>query len=444
MIDVRNNQDELYQLVSETLTEASRQGATAAEVSVNENVGLEVRVRRTELETVEFSHDRGLAVSFYSGQRKGSASTTRFNKSSIVRTVEAAKNISKFTQEDSCSGLADRKKMASQPQNDLGIFNFWSPEPHELQDIAIECESAGFSYDKRIVNSEGAQANSSQAIRVYGNSHGFSGGLFGTRHSLGCSLIAEDSKGMQQDYWYTIARNPNDLLAHAAIGEEAARRAVSKLSPRKIATGVFPVLFSPDVANTLIGHLVTALSGGSLYRKASFLTNSLGEEVLNPHISIYEDPQLTGGFGSCHFDSEGVATVRKNFVENGRVTNYVLGSYSGRKLGMETTGNAGGVFNLQISGLTKSFDDMICDMDRGLLVTDLMGQGVNLVTGDYSRGASGFWIEDGKLAFPVDELTIAGNLKDIYKDIQCIGDDPDNRGNFIIPSILVSNLMVAN
>ena len=444
MIDVRDNQEELHQLVSDVLDEASRQGATDAEVSANEDVGLEVRVRRSQLETIEFSHDRGLAVSFYSGQRKGTASTTRFNKSSIQQTVKAAKNISKFTQEDSCSGLADPQRMADQPKNDLGIFNFWSPEPQELQDIAIDCESAGFAFDKRIVNSEGAEVNSSQAIRVYGNSHGFLGGLSGTRYSLGCSLIAEDSKGMQQDYWYTLARNPNDLLAYASIGEEAARRAVSKLSPRKIATGVFPVLFSADVANTLIGHLVTALSGGSLYRIASFLTDSLGKEVLNPQISVYEDPQLTGGFGSCYFDSEGVAAARKKFIENGVVTNYVLGSYSGRKLGMETTGNAGGVFNLQISGLTKTIDDMICDMDRGLLVTHLMGQGVNLVTGLYSRGASGFWIEDGKLAFPAEELTIAGNLKDIYKDIQCIGDDPDNRGNFIIPSILVSNMMVAN
>jgi PmbA protein len=443
VIDVRDNEDDLKQLVADILAQASRQGASAAEVSVNEDVGLGVTVRKGELETVEFNQDRGFGITVYYGLRKGSASTSDSSPGAIAETVEAAKNIAKFTQDDPCSGLADAARMPTQLP-ELDLYHGWEVSADDAQELAIRCEAAGLAVDARIVNPDGTQVSTQQSCRVYGNSHGFIGSFVGTRHSMSCVLIAEDESGMQRDYWYTLARNPADLEAPDSVGIEAARRTVARLSPRKTATGRFPVLFAPQMASGLIGHLIGAISGGALYRKASFLIDSMGEQVMSSHITLRERPHMPGWIGSASFDGEGVATQPKDFVCNGIVENYVLGSYSARKLDMQTTGNAGGVFNLEIEGATRSVESMLADMGEGLLVTDLMGQGVNSVTGDYSRGAAGFWVEGGEIAYPVDEVTIASNLRDVLCDIQYIGDDVDERGNIRAPSLLVGSMTVAS
>ncbi len=442
MIDLRDSESGLKSLVSDILAEAKRQGASAAEVSVSEDVGLSVSVRKRELETVEFNRDRGFGITVYYGKRKGTASTSDSSSRAIQETVQAARNIARHTQEDPCSGLADPELMP-EVLPELDLYHPWAIDAAAAEELAVSCEAAGLGYDKRIVNSDGVEVGTQQSCRVYGNSHGFIGSYLGTRHSVSCSFIAKDSAGMQRDFWYTAARDPEQLEDVEGVGEEAARRATARLSPRKIATGSFPVVFSPQVAGGLVGHLIGAISGGALYRKASFLLDCLGQEVACPHLTVKEQPHLRGRVGSAGFDGEGVATWDKAFIKDGVVENYVLSSYSGRKLEMATTGNAGGVCNLIITGDTRPVAELYKAMGRGLLVTELMGQGVNSVTGDYSRGASGFWIEDGELTYPVDEITIASNLKDMYRDIQLLGDDVDERGNIRAPSILIGAMTVA-
>jgi PmbA protein len=316
-------------------------------------------------------------------------------------------------------------------------------DPARAEALAIECENAAFARDARIVNSEGAQVSTQQSCRVYGNSHGFIGSYIGTRHGISCVVIAEDDAGMQRDYWYTVNRNPAALEAAPAVGERAAQRAASRLSPRRVRTGRFPVLFAPETASGLIGHLLGALSGGAQYRKASFLLGALGQPVAAGHLDLVEEPHLPGRIGSAAFDGDGVATWPKAIVRAGVVENYLLSAYSARRLGMRTTGNAGGVCNLAVRGETRPVPELLRAMGRGLLVTELMGQGVNGVTGDYSRGAAGYWVENGEITFPVHEVTIAGNLKDIYRGIDLIGDDPDERGNIRAPSILVGGMTIA-
>lgn len=443
VIDVRDSEDDLKRLVADILAEATRQGASAAEVSVNEDVGLGVTVRNGELETVEFNQDRGFGITVYYGQRKGSASTSDSSSGAIAETVAAAKNIAQFTQDDPCSGLAEANLMPAELP-DLDLYHSWELNADAAEVLAVQCEAAGLAHDERIVNSDGTQVSTQQSCRVYGNSHGFIGSFAGTRHSMSCVLIAEDSSGMQRDYWYTLARNPADLQAANDIGLEAARRTVARLSPRKPATGRFPILFAPQMASGLVGHLLGAINGGALYRKASFLMDSIGQQVMSPHITLREQPHLLGSVGSASFDGEGVATWAKDFIRDGVVKNYVLGSYSARKLDMTTTGNAGGVFNIEVEGAVQSVGSMMKDMGEGLLVTDLMGQGVNSVTGDYSRGAAGFWIEGGEIAYPVDEVTVASNLRDVFLDIQALGDDVDQRGNIRSPSVLVGSMTVAS
>jgi PmbA protein len=442
MIDLRDSESGLKSLVSDILAEAKRQGANAAEVSVSEDVGLSVSVRKRELETLEFNQDRGFGITVYYGKRKGSASTSDSSSRAIEETVQAARNIARHTQEDPCSGLADPELMP-EVLPDLDLYHPWILDASAAEELAVRCEAAGLRFDKRIVNSDGVQVNTQQSCRVYGNSHGFIGSFLGTRHSVSCMFIAEDTSGMQRDYWYTSGRDPDQLEDVEAVGEEAARRATARLSPRKTATGSFPVVYSPQMAGGLVGHLMGAIGGAALYRKASFLLDCLGDEVTSSHVSVKEQPHLRGRVGSAGFDGEGVATWDKAFVRDGVVENYVLSSYSGRKLEMATTGNAGGVFNLIISGDTRPVAELYKTMGQGLLVTELMGQGVNSVTGDYSRGASGFWIEDGEIAYPVDEITIASNLKDMYKDIQMLGDDLDDRGNVRAPSIFIGAMTLA-
>jgi len=440
--DISESEDRLKDKVHEILSEASRQGATAAEVSVSEDVGLGVTVRMKELESVEFNHDRGFGITVYFGQRKGSASTSDGSTEAIRETVEAAANIARHTQEDACSGLADADRMATSFPF-LDIYHPWDLDVAEAQAMALECEAAGIDSDERVTNSDGASVSSQRSCRVYGNSHGFIGSYLGSRHSVSCVLIARDAAGMQRDYWYSTSRNAADLEAAQAVGKEAGRRTVARLSPRRVETGTFPVAFSAQTAGSLAGHLLGAISGGALYRKASFLLDSMGEQVAAEHLTLSEDPHLKGALGSTAFDGEGVATSAKPFIREGVVENYILSSYSGRKLDLPTTGNAGGVFNLTVSGRTLAFDDLLKEMGTGLLVGDLMGQGVNSVTGDYSRGAAGFWVDGGEIVYPVDEVTIASNLKDMFRGIVCVGDDLDNRGNIRSPSILIDSMTLA-
>jgi len=441
-LDLRDQQDELTHLVEEILAEAKRQGADQAEVSVSADSGLSVSVRKGELEHLEFNADRGFGITLYLGQRKGSASTTDSSASAIADTVAAARNIARFTEEDPCNGLADAE-LNPKSLKDLDLFHPWDIDPEGAQSLACECEEYGLVVDDRIVNSDGAQVNTNQSLRIYGNSHGFVGAYSGTRHGLSCVLIGEDQMGMQRDYWYTASRDAEDLESAHQVGEQAGQRTVGRLSPRSAPTGTYPVVFAPNMAGGLFGHLIGALSGGALYRRASFLLDSLGTQVLPEWLSLTERPHLLKSLGSANFDGDGVATYSKSFVEDGVVASYLLGTYSARKLNMQTTANTGGVFNLDIDGRKTPYADILKQVDRGMLVTELMGQGVNGVTGDYSRGAAGFWIENGEISYPVAEVTIAGNLKDVYRRIVAIGDDVDYRGNVRSGSVLVEGMTVA-
>ena len=441
-MDLRDQQATLTDLVEQILGEAKRQGADQAEVSVSADSGLSVNVRKGELEQLEFNADRGFGITLYLGQRKGSASTSDSSADAIRDTVAAAKNIARFTEEDDCNGLADPALHPS-ALPDLDLFHPWALTPDQAQAMAIDCESAGTAMDARIVNSDGASVYTNQSLRIYGNSQGFLGAYAGTRHGVSCVLIGADDAGMQRDYWYTTGRDAEDLEDAASVGRKAGERAVARLSPRSAPTGTFPVLFSANQAAGLFGHLIGALSGGALYRRASFLLDSMGEQVLPTWLSLTERPHLPKGLGSANFDGDGVATRNKSFVDQGKVASYVLGTYSARKLGLTSTGNAGGVYNLDVDAPQTPYADLLKQIPQGLLVTELMGQGVNGVTGDYSRGAAGFWIENGEIQYPVAEVTIAGNLKDMYEQLAAVGDDVDYRGNVRAPSVLIEAMTVA-
>jgi len=441
-VDLREQEDKLHRLVEDILSEARQQGADQAEVSVSVDTGLSVGVRKGELENLEFNQDRGFGITLYVGQRKGSASTTDSSIEAIRDTVAAAKNIATYTEDDPCNGLADAALMP-QALADLDLFHPWEIAPDQAIEMAVECEAAGLAVDDRLTNSDGANVNTQQSLRVYGNSHGFIGAYAGTRHGLNCVLIGEDGEGMQRDYWYTVGRDATELEAPAAVGEQAAQRTIARLSPRSAPTGTYPVLYTPSMASGLIGHLIGALSGGALYRRASFMLDSMGETILPEWISLVERPHLPGALGSANFDGDGVATRSKAFVDKGRVTSYVLSAYSARKLDLQPTGNAGGVYNLDVDGEQTETAQLIRQMDRGLIVSELMGQGINGVTGDYSRGAAGFWVENGEIAYPVAEVTVAGNLKDIYGRIVALGNDVDYRHNIRTPSVLVEAMTVA-
>lgn len=433
----------LKDLVAGILDEAKRQGASAAEVSAGDSTGLVVSVRRGELETVEFTNDRGFGITVYVGARKGSASTSDAGPEAVRETVRAAVNIARFTEEDPCNGLADAELMA-RALPDLDLDHPWEVDVPRATERALEAESAALAHDPRIVNSEGADVATHRGCHVYGNSHGFLEASSGTRHTAGCSVIAEDAGGMQRDHWYTVSRVPEDLENAADLGREAARRAVARLGRRPVATGSYPVLFAPTEAGGLIGNLLTAISGGVLYRKASYLVGSLGRQAVARGITLAEEPHRRKGLGSAAHDGDGVATRAKAFIDDGVVASYILGSYSARRLGMTTTGNAGGVFNLDLKTELRPPAALMRDMGTGLLVIGLIGQGVNLVTGDYSRGASGIWVENGEPRHPVDEVTIAGNLDDMFKGIVGCGDDIDRRGNIHTGSLLIREMTVAN
>ena len=434
--------DRLAGLAAQVLELAAARGASQAEVSISEDSGLAVNVRMGEVETVERTRDRGVSLTVYFGQRKASASTADLQPASLLATVEQACAIAKFTEADSAAGLADAGLMA----REIGDFDQWHPwdiDAERAIALAIAAEARGRDTDPRISNSDGSAVNTSTSIATYANSHGFIGFERSTSHSISCSLIAGRDDGMQRDYWYTAGLSADDLETPAQVGRRAAERTVARLDPRSIRTGDFPVLFSPEMSRSLVGHLLGAVSGGALYRRASFLLDSVGTRLFPEWFSIVEDPFVSRGFRSASFDAEGVATRHQDLVRDGVLSRYVLGSYSARKLGLVTTANAGGVHNLQVTSNAVDADSMMRQMGTGLLVTELMGQGVNTITGDYSRGAAGFWIEGGEIQHAVDEITIAGNLRDMYQAIEAVGADIDRRSHISIGSVLVGKMMVA-
>lgn len=434
--------DALSELSQRLLDRARACGATQAEVSCSEESGLSVNVRMGEVETVESTRDRGISVTVYFGKRKGSASTADLREESLDSTVEQACAIARHTEDDDAAGLADRELMAT----DLREFDSWHPwmiDADRAIDLALASEQAGRESDPRIENSDGASVGTGESISVYANSHGFVGRERSTQHSLSCALIAGRGDAMQRDGWYTIGLSADDLEAAATVGRKAAERAASRLEPRQIATGEYPVLFAAEMARSLIGHLLGAVSGGALYRRASFLVDSAGKQLFPSWFAVDELPFLPRGFRSASFDAEGVATREAPLVKGGVLQRYILGSYSARKLGLHTTANAGGVHNLQVEANAGDLESMLRGMGRGLLVTELMGQGVNNVTGDYSRGAAGFWVENGQLQYPVDGITIAGNLKSMFTAIEAVGSDVDPRSHVRTGSILVGRMTVA-
>ncbi|MEP9318083.1 metalloprotease PmbA [Pseudomonas sp. LABIM340] len=433
---------ELREQVERIIAEATRQGASACEVAVSVEQGLSTSVRQGEVETVEFNRDQGFGITLYVGQRKGSASTSATGADAIRETVAAALAIAKHASEDDCAGLADPALMA-RDLPDLDLYHGWSITPDQAIERALVCEAAAFATDKRVTKADGTTLNTHQGCRVYGNSHGFVGGYASTRHSLSCVMIAELEGQMQRDYWYDVNRRGELLATPESIGRRAAERAASRLGARPVPTAEVPVLFAPEVAVGLFGHFLGAISGGSLYRKSSFLEGALGQRLFPEWLTLDERPLLRGALGSASFDNDGLATYAKPFVEGGELVSYVLGTYSGRKLGMPSTANSGGVHNLFVSHGDEDQAALIRRMGRGLLVTELMGQGVNLVTGDYSRGAGGYWVENGEIQFPVQEVTIAANLRDLFRNIVAIGNDVEYRGNLHTGSVLIEKMMVA-
>ncbi len=441
--------DQFQQIVEDTLALARQLGASDAGAEVSEGVGLSVSVRKGELENVERNRDKSLGVSVYLGQRRGNASTSDFSPAALRQTVQAAYDIARFTAEDPAAGLPEAEDLATPEEaaRDLDLFHPWVIDAAQAAEIARRCEDAALSVDKRITNSEGAGVSAQQAHFWAGNTRGFRGGYASSRHYLSVSAIAGKGRGMQRDGWYTSMRDAAELCAPEVVGRYAAERTLARLKSRAVATAHVPVLFESPVAAGLLGAYVQATSGGSLYRKTTFLVDSLGKPVLAPHIDVDEQPHVKKGKGSAPFDDEGVRTRARRAVDAGVVQGYFLSSYSARKLGMKTTGHAGGSQNLSMtSRLTKpgdNLDRMLKKLGRGLFVTELMGQGVNFVTGDYSRGAAGFWVEDGQIAYPVHEVTIAGNLRDMFKDIKAIGADVYTQGSKSIGSVLVRRMKLA-
>ncbi len=436
------------------LSHARSLGAQDGGVDVSEGAGLSVSVRKGELENVERNRDKSLGITLYLGQRRGNASTSDFSPAAIRRTVQAAYDIARFTAEDPVAGLPDEQDIAND-YPDLDLFHPWAVSPEEAMQIALRCEAAAFATSKKISNSEGAGVSAQQSHffteHMRGGERGrigiFRGGYASSRHSFSVAPIAGRGANMQRDAWFSSMRSPAELASPEAVGRYAAERALSRLKPRKVATTECPVLFEAPLAAGLLGGFVQAVSGGALYRKTSFLLDSLGTQVFPDHIDILEDPHVRGGKGSAPFDDEGVRTAKRQVVEAGRVQGYFLSTYSARKLGMRTTGNAGGSHNLSLSSrLTQPGDDldaMLRQLGTGLFVTELMGQGVNYVTGDYSRGASGFWVENGQIAYPVQEITIAGNLREMLQEIVAVGADVYNYGAKSVGSVLVRRMKLA-
>jgi PmbA protein len=434
--------DLLRRIALDVLATARASGASAAETEVSEGFGQSVSVRRGEVENIEYNRDKGVGVTVYLGQRRGHASTSDFSEAAVRDTVRAALSIARFTAPDDCAGLADPDMLAREFP-DLDLYHPWQLPVDEAIERARACEAAALAVDPRITNSEGATVSTQQSHFIYANSHGFVGGFPSSRHSVMCSVIAGEGDEMQRDDWYSIARAAEDLEPGEAVGRRAGERCVRRLGARRIETTECPVLFEAPVAASLLGHFVGAVSGGSLYRKTSFLLDSLGQRVFSPLVQIRDLPDVPRGLASSAFDDEGVATRRRAVVRDGVLQGYFLGSYSARKLGLRSTGNAGGSHNLVLESTGEDFAALLQRMGRGLLVTELLGMGVNNVTGDYSRGAAGFWVEGGELAYAVQEITIAGNLKDMFRGILAVGADVLVRGSRQCGSVLIDRMTVA-
>lgn len=432
----------LQQLASDIVEYARERGATACATEVSDGFGQSITVRNGEVETIEYNRDKGLNVSVYLGQRRGNANTSDFSPHAVRDTVDAALNIARYTAEDDCAGLPDADMLATEFP-DLDLYHPWALSVEQAIELARECEAAAYARDSRISNSEGASVNVLEAHFVYANSLGFTGGFPTSRHSVSCAVIAGKNDAMQRDYWYSEARNPAEMLRVDEIGRIAAERAVRRLNARKLGTVQAPVLYEAPAAASLLGHFVGAVSGGSLYRKSSFLLDRLGQQVFSENVRIEDAPDIPRGLASSAFDEEGVRTRRRTIVDKGVLQGYFLGSYSARKLGMKTTGNAGGTHNLILKPGDLDFDGLLKKMGRGLVVTELLGQGVNHVTGDYSRGVAGFWVEDGEIQYPVEEITVAGNLKDMYRHIAAVGNDVLVQGSRQCGSILIENMIIA-
>ena len=442
VIDPSREIDSLREIVALAIDTAKRRGASASEAALSRTAGLAVNVRLGEVETIEHTRDDSLGVTVYFGRRKGSASSTDFTAPAVRETVEAACRIARYTAQDEFAGLADADRMAVDPP-DLDLFHPWRITTDDAISLALETETAARDSDARITNSDGASVSKHDGGYVYGNSHGFLEGFSSSRNSLSCVVIAEDPSGMQRDYWYSSARDPARLEPASQVGLTAARRAVRRLGARKIETRSAPVLYQADVARGVVHHFVSAVRGSSLYRKASFLVDRLGERVMPDHVRIHEQPHLRGALASAAFDGEGVATAARDLVTGGVLQGYVLDSYSARKLGVPTTGNAGGVHNLTVDAGSKSFEELLAEMGAGLVITELLGMGINIVTGDYSRGAAGFWVEGGEIAYPVEEITIAGNLADMFLGIREVGADVDTRAGIRTGSLLIDRMAIA-
>ncbi len=433
----------LKQITQDVLKLAKTAGASSAETDLSFGTGQNVSVRLGEIENIEYNRDKGVSVTVYFGHQKGNASTSDLSSSALKDTVEAACNIAKYTAKDEFCGLADAALMATE-MPDCDLYYPWNISVDEAVAIAKRCEAAALDVDrKRISNSEGAGVSSSEGVFAYANSHGFIGGYASTRHSISCSVIAEKNDAMQRDYWYSSARDFLDMDSAEFVGQLAGNRTVKRLGARTIKTGQYPVLFEAPLASGLIGSLISAISGGSLYRKSSFLLDSLGKNIAASLLNIDELPHIKKGSASSPFDNEGVATKSRKLLINGVLQGYVLGSYSARKLGMQTTGNAGGSHNLIVQSTGESFEQLLQKMGTGLLVTEVLGHGLNMVTGDYSRGAAGFWVQNGVIAHAVEEITIAGNMAEMLKDIIAIGSDVNKNVSKQTGSILIEKMMVA-
>ena len=437
-----HSEKQLSDLASQALDYAKKCGATAADVGVSESIGQSVSVRLQEIEQLEYQQEKSFDITVFVGGRKGNASSSDFSIASLQATVEAAVNIAKFTAEDDCAGLADADLLARE-WRDLDLFHPWQLDVEAAIDEAKACEAAAMGADSRIHTSEGASINTGSSQYVLANSHDFLAYMRSSRHSKSCSVIAQDEEGMERDYWYDQSRVAADLLGNEQLGKIAAERTVRRLGARTVPTGKYPVVFDNTVSGGLMGHLIGAISGGVLYRKASFLNECLGTQVLSDIVHLREEPHVLRGLSSTYFDSEGVATQARDIIKGGVVEGYFLSSYSARKLGMQTTANAGGAHNLELQATDTGLDALLAKMGTGLLVTELMGQGVNMLTGDYSRGAAGFWVENGVIAYPVAEITIAGQLQNMFKNIVAIGNDGLKRSAHRIGSIMISEMTVA-
>lgn len=436
------DQKELEDIVSRILDLAREQGADQAEAAASHGIGIGVTARLGSVESLEYTNDRGVGVTVYKDRKKGSASTSDFSPAALRETVIKACSFARYTAADEHSGLADAELMAKEIP-DLDLAHEWDLHSDEAIRLAIECEDAARSFDSRVTNSEGASVSSSSSVRAYGNSHGFLAGYAKTNHSISCVVVGEINGDMERDYWYSSARDAKDLESAEAIGKTAAQRTVQRLGSRKIKTAKAPVLFAPEVARGFIGHAIGAVAGGSQYRKSSFLLNAAGEQIFPEFVQIEERPHIPKAMSSSPYDDEGVATRDRDLVIDGVLQGYILGSYSARRLGLKSTANAGGAHNLLVPGGDDNMESLIRSMQRGVLVQELIGQGVNAVTGDYSRGAVGYWIENGEIAYPVHEITIAGNLKSLYRQILAIGNDQDLRSGIRCGSLLVDGMTIA-